>query len=163
MKHQAVIDEKRHGEVWLGDIVRIGAGRTEWTVTQADRKLLALVSPKGTNRWAVREQVTLLRRCPDGPQLEDWPDGRAYHGAELVYASQCLSDTIVWWRDEPISAGHSWPNGVSLSVCTPSPRDGDQELLEVAAFGTDDGSAVLRREDVLRLADSLLRTAARMR
>lgn len=163
MKRQPVIDEKRHGDVWLGDTVRIGAGRTEWTVKQADRTLLALASPKGASRWAQREQVTLIRRCPDGPRLEDWPDGRAYRGAELVYASDSLSDAVVWWRDESESAGLSWSNGVSLSVCAPSPRDGNQELLALDAFGCDDGRALLPREHVLRLADGLLRIAAGMR
>lgn len=155
-----ILDDARRTAVWVGDLVQVGNGRTEWTVTRAvDGRVVAIVSPKGSTRWAVRDELTLIRRCPDGPLLEEWLDGRAYIGTELVLSTRSLGDTVLWWEDAPLVDGGAWPHGVAVSVTTPSPRNGGHRLLSVSAFGHD-GDALLPRDEVVTLARSLLRLAS---
>lgn len=152
--------EARFEAVWLGDIVRVGSGRIEWTVTRASRRDVDLRSTKGVERCVARERVRLLRRCADGPQLEYWPDGRAYFGERLMFASDSCADVVTWWREE--HGGRSTPQGVSMQVCEAGPLDDGHRLLEVNAFGYWHGAGLLRRQEVIELANRLLRISTHL-
>lgn len=141
------IARDRQGQVWLGDVVQVGGGSTPWRVVDVlGRRMLWLESPKGRRQLFSRDRVTLLERCPEGPQLEEWPDGRSYLGDQLVHASAVCAAQVTFWRDE-------WPHSVSLSVTH------DRHLLINAAGCRAAEGALLRKAEAQQLAAFLLSMA----
>lgn len=139
---------ERAAEVWLGDIVRMGAGKTRWTVVAAGREWLEIKSAAGARQTVTRARVQLMERCPDGPQLETWPDGRAYLAGELVYGSSATTHAVVRWADDR----EDWAHAVTLSVCT-------NGQMSIKSEGTTNSEALMTRAEVLDLAAALFRMA----
>lgn len=146
----------RERQVWLGDVVRVGGGATPWRVVRTpSAHTVWLESPKGVIRGFSRERVTLIERCPDGPQLERWLDGRTYLGEQLVHASDVCSSSVTWWRDE--GTRYEWPHTVTLSVTT------DRQLHIQATGCRAEAGALLPRSAAEELALSLLKMIEELR
>lgn len=150
------IASARERQVWLGDVVRVGGGSTHWRVVdRPSRHTVWLKSPKGVVRGFSRIRVSLVERCPEGPQLETWPDGRTYLGEQLVHASEVCQASVTWWQDE--GTPHEWPQTVTLSVTT------DRQLHIQATGRRDDLGALLPRSAAQELALSLLKMLEEVR
>lgn len=136
--------------VWLADIVTIRARNTLWAVVGTDHNLIRLRSvTNGRRRRAFRGHLHLVEQCPDGPQLEERPDGAAFLAGELarVRRDGLLRRAVAQRPRQPAAER-------PLPVRTPWGNES-----EIQSGGGEDKGAFPGRLEVVDLARALLEMA----
>lgn len=144
-----------------GDVVRFGAGRVEWTVTEVrpNTCIVGAISPKGRHERRHAQFVTLIRRGKPALEFED--DGSVVLGSKVVRAADRYAAVVAEWS-APVHrlADPNVPSTVELSIH----RDVEgRKYLRVAASGPiNPDDACLTRESAIELGAAVAKLAAQL-